>query len=130
MAVDYDAFREQFPDTLAFRNVAQADIEKALAEAMMLHAKRNLATLYCAAHLLALEHEHYDGLRRRKDAPDGGAGVIASEGIGARRISYLTQLGANSEGWKSFFATSPYGRHFLALEARTPGAMIGARVVG
>ena len=69
MEVTFAAFREQFPEeppTAAFVGVAQGAIEAAIKEALQLHDKRNLATLYLVGHLLALDQEYYDALWRRQ----------------------------------------------------------------
>ena len=124
MAADVAGFQAQFPNP-QFEGADTAAIQRAIEEAEFYHSRRPLATLYCAAHLLALESEH-------TGKPDGGSGVVASERIGPKTISYLTQAGTgqNADDRKVFFATSSYGRRFLALEARTPRAAIGAVVVG
>ena len=125
MTADRAAFRAQFPT--AFPNATDADIDGALAEAELLHSIRELATLYCAAHLLALDTENFDALDNRIDKPDGGSGIVTAETIGPRRIEYLSVAGASERD--AFFASTTYGRRFLALERRSPRASIGAVVV-
>ena len=121
------AFRDQFPKTRHFPEVDDADIESALDEAKLIHSVRVLATLYCAAHLLALDQEYLDAQGQPVTDPDGGAGVVVSEMIGPRRIDYITQAGDDER--KAFFVTTTYGRRFLNLEARTPAVGIGVRLV-
>lgn len=113
-----DAFRGEFPE---FSTTVDAEVEAALDEAYQLHAIKPLATLYCAAHLLAVGPE-------ATGSPDGGSGVVMSESIGPRRVAYLTQAGDDER--KVFYATSSYGRRFLNLESRTPRFVIAARVAG
>ena len=128
MDVTFAAFREQFPEeppTSAFVGVAQGAIEAAIKEALQLHDKRNLATLYLVGHLLALDQEYYDALWRRKDRPDGGSGVVNSEQIGQRRIAYLTMAGESER--RAFYVTSPYGRGiFWHLRTGRQAAQISA----
>ena len=59
MAADLAAFRSQFPE---FPTADYDDllVNRVLTEAKILHAILELATLYCAAHILVLEQEKYD----------------------------------------------------------------------
>ena len=120
--VTLSGFRERFS---AFSGRDDGEVQLALDEALLLHDVRVLATYYCAAHLLSLAGE--EGA-----LPDGGAGIIASEQIGPKRIEFLNMAGAgknmNGRERDVFFATTPYGRRFLALERRTPRTSIGATV--
>ena len=120
--VTLSGFRERFG---AFSGRDDGEVQLALDEALLLHDVRVLATYYCAAHLLALGAEE-------GSVPDGGAGIIAGEQIGPKRIDYLNMAGSSNKQAGSerdvFFATTPYGRRFLALERRTPRTSIGALV--
>ena len=127
MAADLTAFRAKFSNA-PFAAMSATVIKEALDEAKLLHSIRDVATLYCAAHLLILDQENLTELGQAVTAPDGGAGVVTAESIGPRNISYLTQAGDDER--RAFFVTTPYGRRFLALEDRSPRATIGARVIG
>ena len=94
-------------------------INAAVTNARLIHDIRKQAVLYLAAHFLAIEAEN-------TAAPDGGAGVVSSEKIGPRSVTYVTQ--AKGKASRSFFATTSYGRIFLALADTSPRAAVGARV--
>ena len=114
-------FRAQFPDE-PFASTPDAKVQRLLNVALSLHSVNETATLYCAAHLLALMAE--------EDAtslePDGGAGVVEQESIGPRTVGYVTQ--AQGDKRRAFYATTAYGRMFLALEERTPTHAMGILV--
>ena len=113
-------FRAQFPTAFLVATHPDALITSRIGEARQIHGVRKLATLYLTAHLLAVDGE-------ATGAPDGGAGVVKSEGIGPRKVAYLTQ--ADGMPNRAFFATTSYGRRYLALVASSPRGAIGARVV-
>ena len=93
MAIDYASFKTQFPDPqFPVSSAPQTEVELALTEAETLHGLRELATLYCAAHLLTLNNDRVDELNRWIGRPDGGSGVVGSEKIGPRTITYLNQV--------------------------------------
>ena len=118
---DLTGFREWFSEE-PFTSLDDSSITRALTEALQIHDKNPLATLYCAAHLLALDADNPSEI-----AADGGAGVITQERIGPKSLTYMTQV--NGRARDAFFATSKYGRRFLLLEQRTPRSGIGAIVV-
>jgi len=98
-------FRAQFPE---FAGRADELVSRVLVTARALHGLRGLATLYCAAHLLELD----DGTEQ----PDGGYGEVVSETVGGLSSRYKPMAEANRQ---VFFATTTYGRMFLALESRS-----------
>lgn len=118
MAVTVSGFRARFGDR--FSDETDDDIEAALETAVLIHALNDTATAYLAAHLLVTD------LPDAAEAHDGGSGVVQSERIGPRTISYVNMV-ADGER-KAWFATSEYGRRFLILEDRTPSFLIAARV--
>ena len=126
MEVTFAAFREQFPEeppTAAFVGVAQGAIEAAIKEALQLHDKRNLATLYLVGHLLALDQEYYDALWRRKDRPDGGSGVVNC-GANRAKENFISDDGGRKRTARVFrHVAALWPTFFLALEDRTPSAM-------
>ena len=122
MALSVADFREQFPAP-AFEQASADAITRAVCDALLLHSINEIVTLYCAAHLLALKAEYVDDLGRTVDTPDGGSGVVKSEKIGPRQIQYMTMAGDDER--RVFYSTTPYGRMFLALEARVPRAAFG-----
>ncbi len=105
-----DEFRERHPE---FGGRGDAEVEGALAEARALSDHTATLTSLCAAHLLAL------GPVDLAAQPDGGLGELASERIGPYQANYRT-MAAQQGGRTAFFATTAYGRRFLALEVRTP----------
>ena len=113
-------FRAQFPASFLDPTYPDATVEARIAEARQIHAVRKLATIYLTAHLLAVDAEATGAL-------DGGSGVVKSEGEGPRKVTYQNQ----SDGMpnRAFFATTSYGRRYLALVASSPRGAIGARVV-
>lgn len=115
MALTPNAFKTQFPE---FNGLADGTINAVLKEAKLYHSVRELATLFCAAHLHTLNV-------REGAALDGGSGLVESEQIGPKRMTFKNQAETNRD---VFFATTTYGRRFLALEKRTPRFVIGAKV--
>ena len=113
-------FRAQFPTTFPVATHADTLILTRIGEARQIHGVRKLATIYLTAHLLAVDGE-------ATGEPDGGSGVVGSETIGPRKVAYQNQ----SDGMpnRAFFATTSYGRRFMALVASSPRGSIGARVV-
>ena len=101
-------FREWYPE---FGGRGDAEIEGALAEARALSGHTATLTSLCAAHLLAL------GPVDLATQPDGGLRELTSERIGPYQASYRTVA---ADGREAFFATTVYGRRFLAVEKRTP----------
>lgn len=118
MAVDAAAFRARFPAPL-FADKDDTAVALAISDAQLLHTRNETAVLYLAAHLLALDSE-------QTGRPDGGAGVVQKEKIGPRDIQYLTDAGTDER--RAFYATTSFGRRFLALEDRTPRVALGAIV--
>ena len=115
MALTLAGFRARFPAPL-FSTATDEQIALAISDAQLLHSINETAALYLTAHLLALDSEI-------TDKPDGGAGVVTKEKIGPRQIDYLTDAGADER--RAFYATTIFGRRFLALEARTPRVALG-----
>ena len=125
-------FRTQFPE---FAATTDAAIELALEEGLLLHSIRKLATLYASAHVLSY--------RLTAIAGGGGGGSTTVTGqVSRRRVGPLeeefsthtgsTQGNATSRRSSediAYFSGTIYGQHFLALEARSPRATIGAIVV-
>ena len=109
MAVTLSDFRTQFPE---FPQATSPDenVNRVLAEAREIHCVSDLATLFCAAHLLALD-----------EGPKGigaGSGEATMKQAGPLRVRYLTQA---KTGRQVFFSSSTYGRRFLTLELRSNG---------
>lgn len=104
-------FRARFSE---FSGLADARASELITEAYTLSDVTRDATMYCIAHLAALEAELTGAL-------DGGSGVVKSEWLGPQRVTYETQAANERE---VFFATTAYGRRVLALEGRTPKGTI------
>lgn len=102
------AFRSAFPE-LSGR--ADADVSRMIDVAYQMSAVKTDATLYLAAHLLAIDAENTGGI-------DGGSGEIASEtSVGGKLATYKTM--AEKSGLDVFYSRTSYGRMFLAMERRT-----------
>ena len=99
-------FREEFPE---FDDVIDQSVETWLGHAAEIHSLSKTATLYLAAHLVALDREESG------QVVDHGAGVITSETIGPKSVTYMNQARSGDE---VFFARTEYGRLFLTLERR------------
>ena len=116
MAVDIASFKARFAE---FSQDPDNSIQLVLDEAVQIHNIRELATLFCAAHLL-VQNKGVD------------SGVIPSTEVTQRKVgplgtSYITQA---ERGREAFFTTTSYGRRFLTLEKRSARASIGAIVAG
>ena len=117
MATDVAAFQARFPE---FDSAVDSRVQAALDEANLIHSIRELATLYCAAHLLTLDNQlASDG------AFAGSPSEVKSRQVGPLRSDYVTQAKA---GWQAFFSSTAYGRRFLTLERRCARTGIGAMV--
>ena len=99
-------FREEFPE---FEDLSDQGVETWLDRAVEIHSLSDTATLYLAAHLVALDREESG------EVVDHGAGVITSETIGPKSVTYMTQARSGDE---TFFARTQYGRLFLTIERR------------
>ena len=108
-------FRAKFPE---FVGTADAAVSTLITEAYGITDVARSATLYCIAHLAALEAESTAKL-------DGGSGVVKSETIGPRKVEYMTQAKTERE---VFFATTAYGRRVLRIESRTPKSVMSVAV--
>ena len=118
MAADLAGFREQFPEFTADA-AADAAVNRALAEAKLIHDRNSLATLFLTAHFVSLDN----GTK----GVGAGAGEAKAEKAGPLSVSYKTQA---DRGRDAAFTSTSYGRRFLTLEKRTPRWAIGAGVVG
>ena len=118
MTLDVAGFRAQIPGV--FADQSDADITASINEALLISDVLEEATLYLAAHLMAVKTEW-------QSTPDGGSGVVAKETIGPRSIEYMTTAGESER--RAFFSTTPFGRMYMTLEDRTPRAGIGAMIV-
>ena len=112
-------FRAQLPEFASTTDYPDVQVTAKIRLARLLHDIRKTAIIYLAAHLFAIEEEN-------TGKADGGAGVVASEKIGPRQVAYLTQ--ADGSARRAFYATSSYGRMFLALADTSARASVGARV--
>lgn len=77
-----------------------------LGDALDIFSACPTATLYLAAHLLALDTEYGTGIK----GVDGGLGEVQSESIGPKSVSYKTQAAKESD---TFYTSTPYGRRYL-----------------
>ena len=111
-------FRAEFPAFASDTDYPDALITRMGKEALSIHALSEVAHRYCLAHLLVLS-------KAAVAVQDGGAGEIKSEGIGKKRVGYMTQAETERD---VFFSTTSYGRAFLTHERRTPARQMSIRV--
>lgn len=108
-------FRERFT---SFSELSDSLISELIPLAYSLSDTSRQATLYCVAHLAALQSEI-------GSTPDGGSGVVSSEQIGTDKVTYVNMA---KEGRGVFFERTSYGRLMLAAEATTPKSRFSVRV--
>ena len=114
----FTKFRATFTE---LASVTDEKVTRFLEEARLIHAIRETATLYCAAHLVVLDRD--EGAY----TVDGGAGLVEGETVGPGMTTFKSQAKDEQE---TFFARSSYGRMFLTLERRTPEKIMSMRVYG
>ncbi len=102
--------RDRFPEFLSEVTYPDEVITALGTVALRISSVSQEAVTYLVAHLLTLEAE-------KSVTPDGGSGVITSEGLGPKSASYMNQA---TDGREVFFERSAYGRMFLTLERRSP----------
>ena len=107
--------RERFLD---YASMSDAVVSYLIAESYEITDVSRSATLYCVGHLLAIHPE-------QSGKADGGSGELMSEKEGELVRSYKTQACDERE---VFFSTTAYGRRVLALENRSPGAVMSTVV--
>ena len=112
------AIKAKFPE---FATLDDSAIEAAAATALELSTVSPTATVYLTAHLLTLQAD----AEEREGKVDGGLGEVKSEREGQKQVTYVTQ---SAEAGDSFYATTHYGRTFLALERRAPSKRIAVAV--
>ena len=113
-----DNFRMQFPE---FDRTAGAAVDLALAEARLINDRRELVTLYLAAHILTTAAQVAAG-------NTGVTGAVVSDRVGPLQSQYgsLTQDG----DIRAELARTAYGARALLLESRSAASRIGATVAG
>ena len=109
---DLAEWRTQFPELAGKSDDA---VTRASRFALELSSNTQQQLYLCTAHVVVLDAE-------RQDTPDGGSGVVVSEGEGGARVAYLTQAQTGNEdaAKRAFYASTFYGRMLLALEDRSP----------
>ena len=120
MAADLASFRKQFPEFTEAIADNEA-VKRALAEAVQIHDRKVLATLYVAAHILTVERSTAAG-------NTGARGAVKARGAGPFRIDYVAL--AKDGDIRAELARTQYGARALLLESRTARTAIGAMVVG
>ena len=106
-------FRLIFPE---FSQTSDRAVQVKIDEALEIHNVSERASLFCTAHLLALEAARIAGTPILH-------GERAEERAGPLRATYRTMT---EDGQRSaFFTSTPYGREFLILESRTPRVGLG-----
>ena len=134
MAADLATFRARFPE---FSTTADAVIEFKLEEAKLIHSVRQLATLFCAAHLVTIDAVTASPISGGGGSSGNYVREVSSEQVGPLRREYVTQSGSSSgstalasDRQDPFFTGTKYGRQFLILEQRGSRSGMGVRVVG
>ena len=114
-------FRASFSE---LANKENADVLQALKLALQIHAVREDATLYLAAHLLAMAQDQK--VNAAGTISTGGGFITSMEQMAGQMVQYqnpdITMRSA-------VLGTSSYGKMFLVLEKGSIAA-IGARVYG
>ena len=106
------AVRAKFPELTAAA-YSDALVQSAIETSTALYALGTIARLYLVAHLAVIAKAEYDD-----GALDGGSGVIKSEQIGPRLVSYVTQS-VDGTG-DAFYERTSYGRTYLELRKASP----------
>ena len=115
-------FRQEFQE---LAEKPDADVGKALKLALQIHAVRQDATLYLAAHLLAMAQ--LQEVNKAGNIPiDGGGFIKVSESMAGQTIAFQNP---DATERSALLGTTSYGRTFLLLEKGSVAA-IGARVYG
>lgn len=110
---DLAAFRAEFA---AFASRSDDAVNARGANAVRLAGRCSArAVRLAAAHLLALDESS------PPSSADGGAGVVTSESVGPRSVSYMPTASTGAEAW---WAQTVYGREFLELRRSTPAAFM------
>ena len=118
--ITVDEFRERFGE---FSGVADEDVAEWIQFAYELSDVTRRATMYTAAHLIALDQsERPGGAMGRAD--DRG-GTIVAESFGPKKLQYAQMAMTARE---VFYTRTPYGRMALSLENRSPSGVIGVRI--
>ena len=115
-------FRQEFQELTDKPN---DDVRQALKLALQIHAVRQDATLYLAAHLLAMAQQQKVNAAGNISV-DGGGFIKVSESMAGQMIAFENP-GATERS--ALLGTTSYGRTFLLLEKGSV-ASIGARVYG
>ena len=124
-----DNFRTNFPELVGdFAAGDNSTIERVIYQACQFHRYSPQATHYCAAHLLSLFNraESVASTDSIEDIVGGGAGEVKKDQIGPMMNEYMTQA---EKGRETFFTSTSYGRHFLALEKRTGQYVLGGILI-
>ena len=110
---DLAAFRDEFA---AFASRSDDAVNARGANAERLAGRLSgRAVRLAAAHLLALDES------APPSAADGGAGVVVSESVGPRSVSYMPTSESGSDAW---WDQTKYGREFRELRRVTPAAFM------
>ena len=118
MAVTVEDFRGRFPEFAATPDVA---VDSALDEARQINSRRDLVTLYIAAHVLTISAEI-------SAAQTGARGAITSTRAGPLKVDYTSLV--EDGDIRAELARTQYGARALLLESRNARSMIGATVAG
>ena len=112
-------FRIRFPE---FITQIDARLEMYLADALLIHALCETATLYLAAHLLTVDMD--SGASSTGASVDGGDGEVTSESAGGVSASFKSQA---DKGKDVFYMSTSYGRRYVALRNACPGYKFSVR---
>ena len=123
--ITVEEFRRFFPE---FDSISDEAIQLRINAATAIFCTNSDATLYLAAHLLALDiANNVGGLGDSSGGSlDGGSGVHTAESVGDVSVSMQPMTERNED---NFYATTPYGRQYLAFRNTTPSFVIPGRVV-
>ena len=121
-------FRAEFPEFNP-TDWTDASAIRALDTALDIHRLSPKATIYCAAHNMAVRKSEISGTD--VGAVDGGSGLVNSKKLGEREVRFsqgLQGLTSKDTQRRIEFARTSCGRTFLLLEDRATAGRV--RVIG
>ena len=108
-------FRAEFSE---LGTLTDGDVESAILDATELDDTSDRCLLYATAHC---------GVIRKAESqasPDGGSGLIRSEGEGPQRVGYMNPEGATAAWW----GRTSYGRMVLEMRRVSPKRVVSVGV--
>ena len=123
-------FRAHIPELSRF---ADAEVERAIEEALYMHNIRPIATLLLAAHLLAVSEfgDDFFGIISGPTVSQSRSTSNTAGPLSTTDTTSSTSVSQVAAGDRNaYFALTPYGQRFLQLERRSTQYAFAARVIG